>query len=134
MADVALQLAPTAVGTDAYGDLLWVGNTLVLTSDADARGTDVVRQRIFTRLRLYLGEFFMDTSTGVPWLQQVLVPNPDATSIDAIVQDVILGTPGVGVLTQFAGTLDKAHRSYSVRFTVVTAKGTRVAQSITVGA
>jgi hypothetical protein len=134
MGDVSLNFAPSAVGTDAYGDLLWVGNTLVLTSDIDARGSNVVTQRITTRLRLYLGEFFMDTSDGVPWLQQVLVPQPDVAAVDALVQDVILGTPGVGVLTQYEGTLDKANRNYTVRFAATTTQGTQISQTVTVGA
>lgn len=134
MPDVALNLNPQALGTDAYGDLLWVDGAIVLTSDADARGTNVVLQRVHTRLRLFLGEFFMDTSAGLPWLQEYLLKNPDPSLIDAGIQDTILGTPGIAVLTAYRGTPDYAKRAYTVDFAATTRLGLAISSLVTVSA
>jgi hypothetical protein len=132
--DIALNLDPKAFGTDAYGDLLWVDGGLVLTSDSDARGTNVVLQRVHTRLRLFLGEFFMDTSAGVPWLQHYLLKNPDASLIDAGIQDTILGTPGIAVLTAYSASANYAKRAYTVRFAATTQSGIALSSTVEVSA
>lgn len=122
MADLALNFDPLALGTAAYGDLLWQNGDVVLTAPT-ADGTDQTKQLICNRLRLYLGEWFLDTTQGTPWLQQVFVKNTDRALIDAALQDVILGTPGVVVLTQYQATAYPAERRYTVTFTVTTQTG-----------
>lgn len=123
MADLSLDLNPLHVAFPTYRDLLVVNNDLCLTSDANPAGTNPILQDILTRLRFGLGEWFLDNSQGIPYLQQVLVKNPDISKITAIFQNTIMGTPGVIQLTSFSMTVNTAKRFATVQFACVTTSG-----------
>lgn len=65
-------------------------------------GADAIAQRVAIRFKFWLGEWFLDTRQGVPYLQTVLVPNPDLTLIRTLFRRVIKTTPGV----KHVGSLD----------------------------
>src|SRR6478752_2230488 len=98
MGDLSLDLVASSA---TYGDLLVAGGDLVLTSDVDPRGAHPVLQDILTRLRTFQGEWFLDTTIGVPYYQTILVKAPDMTAIATALKDQILSTPGVLTLNQF---------------------------------
>lgn len=123
MADFALNFDAKAFGTPAYGDLVWQNGDVALTSPTASGTTDQTLQLICNRLRLYLGEWFLDTTQGTPWYQQIFVHNTERSAIDAALQDVILGTPGVMVLTKYQAVAYPAERRYTVTFTVTTQTG-----------
>ncbi|RYF12058.1 MAG: hypothetical protein EOO40_02080 [Deltaproteobacteria bacterium] len=130
MADFALNLDPAVIGTPDYGDLLFKNGGVRLTSDTD--GTNPTLQRIVQRLRLLTGEWFLNTQEGVPWLQQILVKNASQATVDALLQDTILGTPGVLVLKQYQSTAFRAQRRYQVKFTVSTVQGNVVQSTVNI--
>ena len=58
----------TAVKLDDTGDIeLDNGNLVLTTNDSD----DEIIQRLRGRLQLFLGEWFLNTSIGIPYLQLV---------------------------------------------------------------
>lgn len=120
MADLSLDLTKQS---STQNDLLVIDGDLVLTSDANPLGTNNVLQDILTRLRFMLGEWFMDTSQGLPWFQQILVKNPDLSKIDAIFQNTILGTPGVITLISYDFDPDLSARTLEVEFKAATNGG-----------
>jgi hypothetical protein len=120
MADLSLDLDKSS-GT--YKDLLVLNNDLVLTKDANPIGTNPVLQNILQRLGLFLGEWFLDNTKGVPWLQQILVKNPDIAAIDAIILNTILGTIGVVQLNFYTFTPNFAERTLEIAFTALTTQG-----------
>lgn len=120
MADISLDLDKTSPN---YKDLLIVNNDLVLTSDADPNGTNPILQNLIQRISFGLGEWFMDNTQGVPWIQQILVKNPDQGKIDAIFVRIILGTPGVIQLSSYSFNLNRVARVLKVQFSCVTTKG-----------
>lgn len=130
MADFSLNYDPQTLGTTDYGDLLISNGRAVLTSDAG--GTNPTLQLITQRLRLLVGEWFLNTSDGVPWLQQILVKNAKASTVDALLQDCILATPGVASLVRYEATAHRAQRRYSVSFTVTTQKGVQVSSTVAI--
>jgi len=134
MADLSLNYDPDLLGTPAYGDLKMVNGDLVLTNDVDQNGTDSTLQSVCQRLRLYLGEWFMNTSAGVPWYQQILVKNANPSHIDGLLRDCILGTPGVVALLAYSSTANHAQRSFHVTFTIQTAAGGRLTATVPVAA
>lgn len=123
MADLSVTLDPSLVGTPAYGDLLLAGGDLVLTNDADARGQNCVLQDLTFRLRTFAGECFVNTTLGVPWYQQLLGPYGKPSLTDAVLQNVVLSTPGVLQLTDWSTTTDRVRRVVHVTFRAVTASG-----------
>lgn len=133
MADLALNLSEDVIGTAAYGDVVLEGGDVRLTSPTQQGSTDQVVQQLNLRLRLFLGEWFLNTSDGTPWLQQVLVKGAQASAIDAAIKNVILGTPGVVALTRYQGLAQTAQRIYRVTFTVVTSTSGTVTSSVPVG-
>ena len=81
--------------------------------------SQAVEQAIYTRLRLWLGEWFVDVTDGTPYLTGVLgeryAKNPDAA-----IKARILGTPGVESLTAYSSTFDGTSRTLTVNATVQT--------------
>ena len=86
-----------------------------------ANSPQCVGQAIVTRLKLWQGEWFLNTAYGTPWLQNILgrSQNPDA-----YIKARILGTPGVTSLLAYLSSYNGQNRSLSVSGSVVTLYGT----------
>lgn len=85
-------------------------------------GTRYTRQKLASRLKFFLGEWFLDRRKGVPYFRHVLVRNPDLNTVRHVLRRVILGTPGVLALDSNAGTdididYDPSKRRCAVAFT-----------------
>ena len=75
-----------------------------------------------TRLELFLGEWFLDTSAGTPYLTKVLGKYTESTR-DATLRSRILGTTGVKSLLAYGSQLNRDTRIFSVQATVDTIYG-----------
>lgn len=82
-----------------------------------------VAQAVLTRLKLWQGEWFIDTSDGTPWLQSIL-GKQNGQSPDVYIKQRILATPNVTAITAYSGTYDGPSRAYTVNVTITTAFGT----------
>jgi len=101
--------------------------------DNYAVGAEATAQRVRTRLLLILGEWFMNTAAGVPWLQ---LPGVDATPIlggrnnmayvEAVLKRVILESDGVKAILSFSVDLDHTTRKLTVVTTIQTVDGDTV--------
>jgi len=98
---------------DAAGDYT-VGRPFLANDPA------AVAQAIQTRLRLSLGEFFLDTTDGTPWLTEILGPRANLNP-DAAIKQRILGTPGVTSIVSYSSSFDGGPRALSVNASVQTA-------------
>jgi hypothetical protein len=105
------------------GDLLVMNNDLVMTSDIDPNGTNPILQDILQRMRLFLGEWFLDNTVGVPYFQQIFVKNPDMSKIEAIFIELILSTPGVDALLDYSFNSNQNSRRFEISFSAQTTKG-----------
>ena len=74
---------------------------------------DGVAQAALTRLKLYLGEWFYNTSDGTAWFQQVLGYNTRATRDPQIKQRLLL-TEGVLSLISYSSSINPNTRAYTV--------------------
>jgi hypothetical protein len=87
-------------------------------------GAEAVAQAIKTRLRLLKNEWWENKDEGLPLFQSILQKsgNPESISAaDLLIQDIIIGTPGVLQLKDFNSVYD--NRSYSISSAVVTKYG-----------
>ncbi|MFA9439390.1 hypothetical protein ACDA63_07115 [Uliginosibacterium sp. sgz301328] len=83
---------------------------------------ETVAQAVRTRLDLWRGEWFVDTSDGTPWQTEVLGKNTAAT-YEAAIKRRIVGTEGVTQLVDFSSSYDGDTRRLTVTATIDTAYG-----------
>jgi hypothetical protein len=86
-------------------------------------GAARVGQQIKVTLLTFLGEWFLDTSFGVPYFDQVLVKNPDRAAVEAVFRARILDVPGVSRVRRLALAIDRVRRVLSVEFEAESAYG-----------
>ena len=90
---------------------------------------DAVAQAVKTRLALWSGEWFLDTTDGTAWPTGVLGRNTEATR-DAVIRNRILTTPGVNVILSYSSSLDRATRTFNVSVTLDTIYGAVAVQNV----
>lgn len=83
---------------------------------------EAVAQAVKTRLRLFTGEWFIDTTDGTPWRTEVLGKYTKET-YDAVIRDRILGTEGVQEITSYSSSFDGNSRVLNVAATISTVYG-----------
>ena len=105
-----------ALNTD--GDLeLWNGDLFFVTS------IDSVAQFLNQRLKLFLSEWFLDETKGMPYFDEIFgVKNPNPVAIGSIFKTMILKTPGVLELLEFSLGIDTEIRALQVQFKARTAE------------
>lgn len=108
------------------GDLHVANGDVHLTTAADA-----LRQDLQSRGRFMLGEWFLDTSEGMPYLTHVHVKNPNMVVVRNIFRQMIIDTPNVSLLRSLSLVLDHVTRSLRVDYEVVMGDGTPVSGDFT---
>ncbi|WP_081410213.1 hypothetical protein [Acinetobacter genomosp. 33YU] len=83
---------------------------------------EAVAQAILTRLRLWLGEWFADTSDGTGWNQSI-VGKQSKNLYELTLHQRVLETPGVKSIVDFQSALDPETRRLTVSMTVNTIFG-----------
>lgn len=101
---------------DVDGDYVIGGAQAFLVDTPEA-----VAQAVKTRLNLIRGEWFVDTSAGMPW-QDVVGKNTRGTA-DIEIRQCILGTQGVTEISGYSSTLDVEARRMHVEATLKTIYG-----------
>jgi len=95
----------------------------IATSGAQFRVRDeAVGQGVKHRLRLFLGEYFLDVGDGSPWFQSILGKAPQDVAEVAIKQR-ILTAPGVDFIRRFSFDSDREARRLRLDVTVRTTEG-----------
>ena len=79
---------------------------------------DVVTQRLYIRLRTFFGEWWLDSSYGVPWFERILGKKVRKGSVDIVIQEQILAERGVAEIVEFSSSLDVPNRIYQCKFKV----------------
>jgi len=99
-------------------DILITNNSMTLTT-----GLEAIRQHLQTSLRLFLGEWFLDTTVGVPWFQQVFQKNTTFVVVQQVLKDKILSVPGVLQLLKFDFDYNGTTREATLSFQALTEEG-----------
>lgn len=82
-----------------------------------------VAQQILITLRFWLGEWFLNTTEGVPYLEYILVKQPNMAHIRQILTEQIQSVEGVKSVTDMALTFDQRERHLLVEYTADTDYG-----------
>jgi hypothetical protein len=79
-------------------------------------------QAALTRMYLYQGDWFLDTSDGMPWNTQVLGHKTFNTR-DPAIRSRILGTQGVTGISSYSSNVNRDQRAFSVNAEIDTVYG-----------
>ena len=95
----------------ATNDLLLAADgNLKMVTEAEALGQHV-RQRLST----FSGEWFLDTTAGVPWLDDILGKSYDPALAESVVKSEILNTDGVTEIKSFSVGFDRNTRGLIIK-------------------
>ncbi len=94
-------------------DLVVQNNRLVIID-----GADEVTQRVRARLRMFRGEWFLDTERGTPYFQTIFAKGTSSDAIAAAIKREILTVLGVVELLKYSQEINPATRLLTVDFTI----------------
>lgn len=80
------------------------------------RAERYVRQTLATKLKSFLGEWFLNLREGVPYYRDVLVHNPDIQLIRTLFRRVILSVQEVSAVSKLEIDYDPLRRRVAVEF------------------
>jgi len=83
---------------------------------------DAVGQAVLTRLRLLLGEWFLDVTEGTPYHPDILGEHTQPT-YDLAIRNRISTTDGVTSIVSYSSNLDTTTRALKVNATIDTVYG-----------
>ena len=106
------------IALDALHDLDTSTLDLKLVDSAEQ-----VRQQLIIKLRLWRGEWFLDTEFGTPYIQQILGKQLTLSGALAALRKSILEVSGVRQILSFEYSFSNSTRKLSVSFTADTPYG-----------
>ena len=112
----------------AGGDLSVSNGQLALTDSFSTHAA----QRIAIRLRMFMGEWFLDTNAGTPYFQQILSAPPDMSTLANVFRRVVSQDAYVVSVPTCECSLARAQRALSVRIVAAIAPEGTVVLGLTV--
>ena len=106
----------SSIKIDITNDIQIDNNNLTLIT-----GRDEISQVLRQRLKVFLGEWFLDAREGIDYFGDVLKKAPNPGQVDALFKNEILSSPGVTELIEFE--LDLVGRQLNLKFTARTEDG-----------
>lgn len=91
----------------------FVDGDIVTSGSHFVSGKEATEQAILRRLRLFLGEYFLDGTEGTPWFQRILGKNPNDVGA-AQIKNRILETDNVVSISEFEYSFEPRTRVLSV--------------------
>jgi hypothetical protein len=83
-------------------------------------GRERVRQQVLIKLKLWRGEWFLDTEFGTPWLQSILGKQVSLSGVLSAIQASVLAVRDVRRFLEFTYNFDRRQRTLTVDFTIDT--------------
>jgi len=113
---------------DDNNDIDLVNNNFVLIS-----GVNALRDRLATNLRTFQGEWYLDTTLGIPFFEQVFKKAVNVGALYTIFSGAIRRTAGVSAINSLQFDQDNATRNLDITFSVTADDGTILEDTITLG-
>jgi len=92
-------------------------------------GAQVV-QHVRSRLLTYYGEWFLDTTAGVPYFEEVFIKPANLANVESLIKQTILQTEGVATLDSFELIFESNTRKLEVIFSATTDDGTAINSTV----
>ena len=73
-------------------------------------GAARVAQQVKVTLLAFLGEWFLDTSFGMPYFEVILIKSPSRSTIESVIRAKVRDVPGVRSLPTVSIEIDPATR------------------------
>jgi len=118
--DLALTLDTHDLDLSPSGDASWI------------EAAERIAQQVKVTLLAFLGEWFLDITFGVPYLETIMVKGPNRSDIESILRARIADVPGVSAVRRLDISIDNAARALAVDFEAATDFGI-VARHILMG-
>lgn len=99
-------------------DLIVQGGDLMIVDNAER-----VAQQVLITLREWLGEWFLKTSDGIPYLEYIFVKNPNEAHIRQILTQAIESVEGVKDVTELEFAYNHVLRTLAVAYEIDTDYG-----------
>ena len=80
-----------------------------------ATGREAVAQHARQRLMTHEGEWFLDTTAGIPWFARIMGKAFNADAAEAVVKTEVAGTPGVAGIEGLSASFVGPQRELRVR-------------------
>lgn len=93
------------------GDLAMHNGDLLIIDNAER-----VAQQILITLREWRSEWFLKTADGVPYLEYILVKNPNENHIRQIITEAIASVPGVRSVTDLRFEFNRILRTLTITY------------------
>lgn len=110
----------------AYDLAMDVSTSDLIVQDGDLMIVDNaerVAQQVLITLREWLGEWFLKTSDGIPYLEYILVKTPNKAHIRQILTQAIESVEGVRDVTELDFTFNHVLRTLAVAYEIDTDYG-----------
>jgi len=92
-------------------DLDIINNDLAILT-----GADEIKQVLTQKFKMFYQEWFLDTSKGIPYFEEILTKGPSPFRVDAIFKEVIITTPGVLELKEYQLDFSPTDRALRLTF------------------
>lgn len=100
------------------GDLIVRDGDLMIVNNGER-----VAQQVLITLREWLGEWFLKTSDGVPYLEYILVKNPNEAHVRQVLSEAIQSVEGVKGVTELEFAFNRILRTLTVSYEIDTDYG-----------
>ncbi len=105
------------------GDLVFNTNAQGFTELWFIDGRDRQAQKIKITLRMWLGEWFLDNTRGIPYLEVIFEKGTRLSTIENIVKSAILSVEDVEAITSFSMNVNNATRVLRIDYVCTTRLG-----------
>lgn len=96
-------------------------------SNKDLQFTKEIRQevgqRVGMKLRTFEGEWFLDTTYGIPYMQEIIAVARNKRDVDSIFISEIRNEAGVNNIKSFQSTFENINRKYEAKAVIITDEG-----------
>ncbi len=99
-------------------DIALNNNDLILIDNAER-----ISQQIKISLQFWLGEWFLNSALGVPYLERICVKSPNLQHIRQIFRNTIQNVDGVTAVNSLDLSVDASARVLTVTYTAATTAG-----------
>lgn len=100
------------------GDIALKDNDILLIDNAER-----VAQQVLITLREWRGEWFLKTADGVPYLEYILVKNPNMAHVRQVLTEAIESVEGVKKCTELDLQFNRVLRTLSISYEIDTDYG-----------